>query len=173
MSGTPANRSFDESYSRDAVPLYRYLRRLTGSSSAAEDLLQEVFLKLHLQLEAGAAIENLRAWLFRVATHLAHDRGKAAARSRAREQRYELSATVVDFQRHVEDRHDVRRALLLLPARMRQILLLHAEGFSYRELAEITGIEPGYAGVLLQRARAEFKRIYEDQGGQKRDRSVG
>ena len=44
---------------------------------------------------------------------------------------------------------------------MRQVLLLWSEGFSYREMADITGIEPGYVGVLLQRARAAFKKEYE------------
>ncbi len=54
------------------------------------------------------------------------------------------------------------RTLKLLPPRMRQVLLLQAEGFSYRETADIAGIESGYVGVLLQRARAEFRRAYED-----------
>ena len=173
MPGRPLDRSFDEIYSRDATALNRYLRRLTLSRTTAEDLLQETFLRLHVQLRDGAEIENVRAWLFRVATHLAHDKGKAQARAQVRERRYEASARVVDIQPALDQRHDVRRALGLLPPRMRQVILLHAEGFSYKELAEITGVEPGYAGVLLQRARAEFKRIFEDHGEQTRDRRPG
>ena len=157
-------QSFDEIYGRNAPALYRYLRRLTPPAARAEDLLQETFLKLHLQLEGGASIENVRAWLFRVATHLAMDRGKAEARQQAREQGYLGSVRVVDLHAHVEQRHDVRRALARLTPRLRQVLLLNAEGFTYKEIAEISGVEPGYAGVLLQRARAEFKRIFEDSG---------
>jgi len=173
VSGRPLDRSFEEIYSRDATPLYRYLRRLTLSRSTAEDLLQETFLKLHLQLHGGLKIENVRAWLFRVATHLAHDRGKAETRAQVRERQYDSSARAVDIQRALEQRHDLHRTLARLPPRMRQVILLHAEGFTYREMAEITGIEPGYAGVLLQRARAEFKRIFEEQGERNRKRRPG
>jgi RNA polymerase sigma-70 factor (ECF subfamily) len=161
-------RNFNEIYSRDALSLYRYLRRLTLSRVKAEDLLQDVFLKLHVQLETGAPLDNVRAWLFRVATNLARDREKVEARTFAREQRYGSDRTVVHLQAYVDYRHDVRRALARLPPRMRQMLLLHAEGFTYKEMAEIAGIEPGYAGVLLQRARAEFRRVFEQDYEQKR-----
>ena len=69
--------------------------------------------------------------------------------------------TVVDFESHLERRQLTRQTLRRLPRRMRQVLLLWSEGFKYREIADITGIEPGYVGVLLQRARALFRKEYE------------
>jgi RNA polymerase sigma-70 factor (ECF subfamily) len=154
---------FQEIFSRDAPALFRYLRRLSGSRQQAEDILQETFLKLHLHLASGPGLDNPRAWLFRVGTNLSRDRAKAELRARARAQEHGAPPSPVDFQLHYERRQAVARALAQLPPRMRQVLLLKAEGFSYREIADITGIESGYVGVLLQRGRAEFKRVYEDE----------
>ena len=159
---------FQEAFDRNAPALFRYLRRLTGSRQQAEDLTQETFLKLHVQLTDGTTPDNVRAWLFRVATNLARDRQKSQIRSLVRELAHAPAALPVDFRTHVEQRQQVSRALARLTPRMRQVLLLHAEGFRYREIAEIAGIEVGYVGVLLQRARAEFRKIYEEIDGQTR-----
>jgi RNA polymerase sigma-70 factor (ECF subfamily) len=159
---------FQEAFDRNAPALFRYLRRLTGSRQQAEDLTQETFLKLHVQLTDGTTPDNVRAWLFRVATNLALDRQKSQIRSLVRELAHAPAALPVDFRTHVEQRQQVSRALARLTPRMRQVLLLHAEGFRYREIAEIAGIEVGYVGVLLQRARAEFRKIYEEIDGQTR-----
>ena len=158
---------FQEIFSRDAPAIFRYLRRLTGSRQTAEDLLQEAFLKLHLQLTSAAPLDNPRAWLFRVATNLARDRARAELHAGAREQEYAAALRPVDFRQHLEQRQSVTGALGRMPPRMRQVLLLQAEGFTYREIAEIASIESGYVGVLLQRARAEFRRVYEEQNEQR------
>jgi RNA polymerase sigma-70 factor (ECF subfamily) len=159
---------FQEAFDRNAPALFRYLRRLTGSRQQAEDLTQETFLKLHVQLTDNATPDNMRAWLFRVATNLARDRQKSQIRSLVRELAHAPSALPVDFRAHVEQRQHVSRTLARLTPRMCQVLLLHAEGFRYREIAEIAGIEIGYVGVLLQRARGEFRKVYEEIDGQTR-----
>lgn len=154
-----------------APALLRYVRRLTGSRSDAEEIVQDTFLKLHCHLLSGSELTNVRAWLFRVGTNAARDLERER-RVRAREDARVLALNVVDFEARVQCQQLTRRALRRLRPRMRQVLLLWAEGFSYREIAEITGIEPGYVGVLLQRARAAFKNEYEQldaEAGRKRD----
>ena len=153
---------FQEIFSRDGPALFRYLRRLTGSRQQAEDLVQEAFLKLHVQLTSGAALDNPRAWLFRVATNLARDRAKAELNADIREREYGSLLRPLDFRQQYEQRQAVSRVLSRLSPRMGQVLLLQAEGFSYREIAEIASIESGYVGVLLQRARTEFRHVYEE-----------
>jgi RNA polymerase sigma-70 factor (ECF subfamily) len=156
-------KPFDDTYERLAPAIYRYLRRLTSSRVQAEDLLQETFLKLHVEWEAGAEIENVRAWLFRVATNAARSRGRAEQRALLRDSRHEPEQRIADFERTLGERQAIRRALAQLPPRMRQVLLLFSEGFTYREIAEIVGAEVEYVGVLLQRARAAFRRHYEER----------
>jgi RNA polymerase sigma-70 factor (ECF subfamily) len=156
-------RSFEETYERLAPAVYRYLRRLTNSRVQAEDLLQETFFKLHLADEQGTEFENVRAWVFRVATNLARSRGRAEQRASLREGKFQPEQRIADFERDLGERQAIRRALIQLPPRMRQVLLLFSEGFSYREIAEIVGAEVEYVGVLLQRARASFRRHYEER----------
>ena len=58
MKGRKLSLDFDEIYNEAGPGVYRYLRRLTGSRTIAEDILQETFMKLHAQLEAGVAISQ-------------------------------------------------------------------------------------------------------------------
>lgn len=155
---------FDEIYDRLAQPVYRYLRRSLGSHGKAEDLLQETFMKLHVQLAAGQELANTKAWLFRVAGNLVKDKIRSEIRERLRREPG-LEATVVDFHARLQEAQKINRALGRLSPRMRQVLLLSTEGFTYREISEISLIEPAYVGVLLQRARLAFRKYYEERGG--------
>jgi RNA polymerase sigma factor (sigma-70 family) len=165
---TDLNPEFDDIYSEVGPALYRYLRRLTGSRALAEDILQETFLKLHTQLTARATISHHRGWLFQVATNLTKDEKRHEIRSAVREENFSAPPTVIDFQAKLEKQQIVRRTLEQLTPRMRQVLLLFAEGFTYREISEISGVEAAYVGVLMQRARATFKQSYEEDNGRKR-----
>ena len=155
---------FDEIYSEVAPAIFRYLRRLTASRSQAEDVLQGTFLRFHLQLARETEIQHYRAWLFRVATNEVRDRRRSEVSSAIREESYAAKAEVIDFQSHLENRQIVRRVLTHLTPRMKQVLLLSAEGFSYREIAVIADVEAAYVGVLLQRARTAFKKHFEEDG---------
>src|SRR5260370_579586 len=84
---------FEEIYHEVAPSVYRYLRRLTGSRTHAEDILQETFMKLHGQLVAGANISHPRAWLFKVATNLSKDEKRNEIRSALRQKSYSASST--------------------------------------------------------------------------------
>jgi RNA polymerase sigma factor (sigma-70 family) len=168
--------SFQQVYEEHAGAIFRYLRRVAGSRLLAEDLLQETFLKLHVHLVAGGALDNVRAWLFRVATNVARDRMRDAARATLREQAYSPPSSVVDFSRQFEQQQVIASVLRRLPPRMRQVLLLSGEGFTYKEIASITGIEPAYVGVVLHRARGAFATYFEavhvEGRGQRERRTV-
>jgi RNA polymerase sigma-70 factor (ECF subfamily) len=155
---------FRELFDSLAPSLLRYVRRLAGSRGDAEEIVQETFLKLHVHLQSGGTLENPRAWVFRVATNAARDLERVR-RVRTRQAGEPPAGNVIDFEGRLERQHRTRRALRRLPRRMRQVLLLWAEGFSYKEIATISAIEPGYVGVLLQRARVAFRREFESGGG--------
>lgn len=160
------NPEFENIFTEIGPTIFRYLRRLLDSPVHAEDLLQETFMKLHLQMVSGAKIQNVRAWLFRVATNLARDKYRSELRSQVQNPLWPPPSNVIDLHARIEGCQVVHRVLRQISPRMRQILLLSSEGFSYREIAEVTGVELSYVGVLLQRARASFKEYYEEQNGQ-------
>ena len=158
------SQDFDTIYREIAPGVFRYLRRLVGSRLVAEDILQETFLTLHLQMEDGLEVDNPRAWLFHVATNVARNKHRDAVRAAIREERYlAIPNRVVDIHNRLENQEAVRRVLTNLSPRMRQALLLFSEGFSYREIAQIAEIEATHVGTLLQRAREAFKQLFEEQ----------
>ncbi len=120
-------------------------------------------MKLYSQMAAGVSISHPRAWLFQVATNLSKDEKRNEIRAAVREEHYSAQQTVVDFYTQLEKQQVVRRALEGLTPRMRQVLLLFSEGFSYREISEISSVEAAYVGVLLQRARVAFRKHYEEE----------
>src|SRR5918994_4051627 len=62
-----------ESYQAE---IYNFLRRSTRDEGAAEDLLQEAFLRLTSEVDAGRTPEHVRAWLYRVGANLGISRGR-------------------------------------------------------------------------------------------------
>ncbi len=162
--------SFDELFDDVYPGLHRYCLRLTGDADAAEDTAQEAFVRL---LERGVRGEpaGLRAWLFKVATHVVRDRARVES-NRARL----LAANAVPegVEREPVEEMDrsrrvaaVRGALDSLSERDRTLLLMREEGFAYLELAEAIGVEPTSVGTLLARARRKFAEAVEGRSGQK------
>lgn len=154
-------------YRAHAPALFRYLVRMTGEPSTAEDVLQDTFRRL-LERPPGSR-ENLRGWLFAVATNRVRDLHRAAGRRRRRLEAVEGEATVGDPPPSPERALDalrartrVRRALDALPERDRTVLLMREEGFTHREIAEAVGTTTGSVGTLIARALKRFAGALED-----------
>jgi RNA polymerase sigma-70 factor (ECF subfamily) len=123
--------------------------------------VQETFLKLLQHLEKGGDRSNLRAWLFTVAANACRDRLRW--RVRWLPWRAELDARVVE---DVDDRLDLRAARMALHSlapRDRVLLLLRAQGLSYRQIAAAAGIREASVGRLLARALDRWKRSLESR----------
>jgi RNA polymerase sigma-70 factor (ECF subfamily) len=108
----------------------------------------------------------LQAWLFRVALNRGYNALRSDRRRRAREEVVAADPTLGvvagdddpdEIARRAEERHAVRQALLPLPERQRDCLVLRAEGLSYAEIAAAVGVAPGSVGTLLARAERAFK----------------
>jgi RNA polymerase sigma-70 factor, ECF subfamily len=112
--------------------LFRYLHRLTGDPDAAEDAAQEAFVRLTRQ---SMDEDDVKPWLFTVATNLVRDQGRKAERHRRlevhvpRPQSGPLPDAATERNEAIAA---VRRALDALPERDRTILLMREEGFTLR-----------------------------------------
>lgn len=150
-------------YRAHGPALLRYLVRMTGEPETAEDILQDTFRRL---LERPPSRrENLRGWLFTVATNRVRDLHRAGNRRRRGLALAQGRRTVGDPppppDRELEaarDRARVRAALDALPPRDRTVLLMREEGFPHREIAEAVGTTTGSVGTLVARA---LKRLAE------------
>jgi RNA polymerase sigma-70 factor (ECF subfamily) len=145
--------------------------RLVGSAQEAEDIAQEVFLRLYLRPLPTGREHNLAGWLLKVATNLAYNSLRSRQRREAREgqglaqwpeedEAAEGSGPAPDS----EAAELVRATLAALPERQVQLLLLRQAGLSYAELAAALGVAAGSIGTLLARAERAFRETYEREG---------
>jgi RNA polymerase sigma-70 factor (ECF subfamily) len=157
-------RGIDLAYTAHAARLHGFLRRLSGKSDVADDLLQHAFLKL---AERGPELRpdsNLRAWLFAVA------RNAYVGRVRAALDDDEPALEALASPSHdVEARlllGDVELALAALRVDDRELLLLvGVEGVAPTDVARILGLEPAAVRQRLARARSRLLAELERQPG--------
>lgn len=151
-------------------PVYRYLVSLLGAPAAAEDVLQETFIKLLGQLQRGQAIEHVRAWVFRVA----HNAAVSELRRRNRQDAEfpadweSLAAAQAAAEPNAEQRlleaelqQKLQRGLRLLSAQERYCLELKAEGLSYREIAAVLEISFSSVATYLTRGVRKMTRYLQ------------
>lgn len=141
-------------------PIQAYSQRMTGNPASAEDITQEVFLRLWLKAaEFDASKARLTTWLHRMAHNLAIDH----LRKRQREAPLE---GFEDFESAADeetgDPARVLQALMQLPERQRSALTLtYYQDLSNREVADIMGLGTRAVESLLVRARSALKKILE------------
>jgi RNA polymerase sigma-70 factor, ECF subfamily len=153
---------FSEIVDRYESPLLRYVMHLIGPAEA-EDVVQDVFLRLHRTLSRSGpeSIGNLSRWLFAVAHNAAIDAAKDGARrtpavpaSPDGEALDQLSALVrrAACERALEE---MRR----LPDVQRQVLLLKVvQGMTLREIGDVAGLSPSNVAYHLEKALTELAR---------------
>lgn len=148
---------FEAEYPR----LFRYLDRLSGEPDLAADLAQEAFVRLHRR---GAMPDHPGLWLLTVAMNLFRNERSTTARRRALLARWTApGASSVEPAPLAgsEHSHQVRSALRRLSSRDQEMLLLRAEGYSYRDIASLLGLNEPSVGTLLARAKRAFRQAYE------------
>jgi RNA polymerase sigma-70 factor (ECF subfamily) len=141
-------------YDESREPLCRYLLSLGVSPGEADELCQEAFLRLFAALRRGKRIENPRAWVFTVAHNSGLDARTAGARREVLAEDADPQAVEQDPEEAVladERMTHLHRAIQALPAHQRHCLNLRAEGFRYRQIAEILGVSVSVVAGSLRR----------------------
>lgn len=160
--------------------LYTAALRLTRNRADAEDLVQETFLKAYRAFRGFEEGTNLRAWLYKILTntfinsyraarrrpekadvedvedlYLYHRLGELRAGSSGRSAEEEV------FERITDD--EVKSAIESLPEAFRiAVLLADVEGFSYKEIAEITEVPIGTVMSRIHRGRKALQKALLD-----------
>lgn len=165
---TPRASVSDDSF-RDVVSrtfaaefprLFRFLNRLTGDTDLAADLAQEAFVQLYSR---GAMPDEPPAWLISVALNRFRNARTTSARRRRLLTPFRAESVMADPRALPGDEMDrdarraaVRRILARLSDRDRQLLLLRAESYRYREIAAALDLNEASVGTLLARAKRAF-----------------
>ena len=162
---------------RHKAALYGYLLRLTGSQAAAEDIFQEVFLKLVKNPSAYGEREKFRAWLFTVARNAAMDHfRRESSRGEVPLEGTGEKAGPADFAvspepgpaEAAENRalgEKIAAALELLSTDQREVFYLrHYSGLSFWEIAGLLSLPIGTVLARMSRAAALLRKILEEGG---------
>lgn len=152
--------------------IYRIALRWTGEEGQAEDLAQEILLKV---LRVGGKFRGkseFGTWVYRVAfNHCASWRRRIARRERILEQwgKTTPAATIEGPERRLEAEAEaalVRQALARLPVRLKEVLILReVEGQSYGEIARMLRCSIGTVSSRLARARRALRTLLEEDFG--------
>jgi len=151
--------------------VYNLAYRFTGNRAAAEDLTQEVFLRLYRTLEQYDPREgDLANWLMRVARNLIIDEYRRRARTPTEagedlgDHEYHLRADERDDPHALVERRElselIHAALAKLSPELRACVILRdLEGLSYQEIAELLHIPEGTVKSRINRGRLELARV--------------
>src|SRR5215212_380619 len=163
---------FEQEALKHLDALYRTALRMTRNPQDAEDLVQETYLRAYRFFDQFQPGTNIRAWLFKILTNNyinSYRKASSEPRNTSLEDTEEFSlyhqmaretpsgSLGWDVEAQVLDRfaeQDIRDAIENLPPAFRMsVLLADVEGFSYREIAEITGVSMGTVMSRLFRGR--------------------
>lgn len=172
--GPPGPNTISELYRQFELPIYRYLLRLCGSESLAQELTQETFFQALTSIHRFQGRASLSTWLYKVS------RNVYLNQKRGEERLLELEHKVANNLRLNEHlaaspervaeqnwlRQTVDTVLQRLPEQYRTVILFkEVEGLSHREISDILGKTEASTKVLLFRAKQRFREEYDRLGG--------
>ena len=157
---------FDEAFTLHHRTVFRAARSVVHDCGLAEDVTQEVFIRLYKHKDSIKDAEMLRPWLIRVALNVAKNTLRGNIRANTRDENY-VKETVENCVYSVESEFEqqaeiseINRALNKVKEPLRSCLVLKQQGLSYREIAESLSLNEASIGTFVARARQEFMRFY-------------
>ncbi len=159
-------------------PMIHFLYRMVGNHAVAEELAQEVFLRVYRARSSYRAEARFTTWLYRIATNLAVNHARDTKHEREAQTIY-LDATdeetgttpdVADDEPTVEQRlvrdermAAIRKHVVALPERQRMAVLMHKyQGMDYRQIGEVLKLSESATKSLLFRAYQTLREKLKD-----------
>jgi RNA polymerase sigma-70 factor (ECF subfamily) len=162
----PARVSFASVYEENFDFVYRTVRRLGIAASAAEDVAQEVFVRVHKSLGAFEGRSSMRTWLFGIARNVAyHHRRTLGRRITTTASEGALDHAHDETARSAHDVAERSEAAVVLDALLASMddekreafMLVELEEMTMPEVAEALGINVNTAYTRLRAARQQFE----------------
>jgi RNA polymerase sigma-70 factor (ECF subfamily) len=169
---------FRQIYIEFQPKILRYLTRVTGKKEEAEDLTQEVFIKIHEALERFEGRSSLSTWIYKIATNTANDHFRSASSQKGLKPILPQEYLKENIDRNVwtdekEKTSDevletnemnccIKRYIEALNENYLTVFILSEyEGLSNKEIAGILGISLETVKIRISRARKQLKKMME------------
>jgi RNA polymerase sigma factor (sigma-70 family) len=158
--------AFDTLYARHRARLFRFVLRSIKTRAVAEELYQEVWMRVIEARGTYKATARFTTWLYTIAHNRMVDHWRRAGVSAVSLDGDDMPSSDPGPQRHAEGREALARfaaALESLPAAQREAFLLHEEGgLTVAEIAAATGANEEAAKSRLRYAMAKLKTALDD-----------
>lgn len=152
-------------YYRD---VWQYLYSLSHDAALSEELASETFLEAVGAIAAFRAESDVKTWLFSIARHRWYAWLRKKGRSPVTEELSDLIAAPGKAPEEAYIRQEMTGRILQLlemePQRTKDIVLMRAEGYSFREIAKKWGITESSARVTDFRVRTKLRKILTEEG---------
>ncbi len=141
--------------------IYRFARRFMSFQTVAEDITQEVFIKLWTKKEELDKYRNVEAFAMTITRNLCLDHLKSPRNNTSELQDIHepiVDQTPLDYAENQNDMQLMHQIMDRLPEQQKTLIQLRdIEGYEYDEIEKITGIKTGTIRVSLSRARQKMK----------------
>ena len=158
----------EEAFDAHAPALKAFAIAASRDVDAADDLVQETFLRFVRYLRSDGMPDNVGGWLHRVCANLVISRGRrqtVATRKKAFLYDTSISASAEDHVIRSDESARLHDALATLPVDARTALLMAASGFSATEIGEAIGRSANATSTYICRARVRLREVLTEGGG--------
>jgi RNA polymerase sigma factor (sigma-70 family) len=167
----PCPLTLEDAMEQYQSALLRYATRVLNNEDAAQDVVQEAFIRLHGNLDniAERGVQ-LKGWLFRTTHNASVDYIRKESRRRTLHERQSQQADLFAGDPDARQEQDERQALVMrhlntLRPKEREVLVLRLqEGMSYKEIADVLKRSEGYVGTLIHNATKKLTQSLRQAG---------
>jgi len=149
---------FNKIYQQNYKMVFRLAYKLLNNKENAADISQEVFISLYHQFKQKKEIHNISSWLYKVTSNQCmsfYNKNKIITGK--------LNDEEISVETQKEKNSEISEAVKKMKPQDNILLTLYSEDFSYKEMAEITGIKFSSVGKTLSRALNKLKNEIESK----------
>lgn len=164
------NSEFTTLYQKYKNPIFSYIFYLAGDRSVAEEICQDVFLKVYLNIAKFEGRSSFKTWIYTIARNTYFDYARKKKKEVAIEDLENYTKELADRGMGPEDyvtknvtKELIKKTLNQINEKYRMLLILRdIQNLSYKEISEITELELNTVKVGIYRGRREFQKIYQE-----------
>lgn len=169
-----SEKAFSRLISENQTKVYRIALSIVKNHSDAEDIAQEVFIRIYTSISSFKGNSSLATWIYKITYNRSLDflkkNNKKMKTTKTLDDPEDAELLTLAGERFIPEKdfedkqmkEDIHDALKKLPEDQRQLIeLKDIHGFSYEEIMEITGLKDGTMKSRLNRARTSLRKMLQ------------
>ena len=164
--------AFKEIYQKSSTYVYTVAVRIVGNHEEAEEITQDVFLKVHKYLKNFRFESSFKTWIYRITVNIAFSHAKKRAKKIRRQGDFDSAllrqtippAATVHMETESNERLVQRMLNILNPEQRICIVLREIEGLRYEEIADVLNININTVRTRIKRARDMLMKTFKKRG---------